>query len=101
MSSQFKGTDLMKCLYRKLLGHHVHPVVTQDTQNEHLEQHVSVEVDKNTPFKQQTQLTFIYLSIYTYRTHGTICLAAILVYFAGHSNLAALMLLSLCLGVWD
>lgn len=48
MSSQFEDADLMKCSYRKLVGHLLHPVITQDAQNEHPEQHISVVVNKNT-----------------------------------------------------
>lgn len=66
MSSQFEDADLMKCSYRKLFGHLLHPVITQDAQNEHPEQHISVEVkkgDKNTYISNNT--TNIYLSIYS------------------------------------
>lgn len=32
--------------YRKLHSHHIHPVITQDAQNEHLEEHISVRVQR-------------------------------------------------------
>lgn len=70
MSGQFEDADLMKCSYRKLVGHLLHPVITQDAQNEHPEQHISVEENKNTYIsngKHNKHLLYlsIYLSIYS------------------------------------